>query len=83
MSHKKKHWYFAYGTYENPIDNSLNKAEGTFSLDTNKINLSSLEKIKTDIKNSVLANDPQIVINNFQLISISYLGEMTSEEFNS
>ncbi|MDX7880462.1 hypothetical protein [Acinetobacter nosocomialis] len=78
-----KHWYYVYGTYENSIENSLHKTEGSFSLESNKINKSSLELIKNDLKNMALADYPGITINNFQLISISYLGEMTPEEFNS
>ncbi|MGQ4639400.1 hypothetical protein ACUIJ0_12085 [Acinetobacter junii] len=83
MTTNKKHWYFAFANYVNPADNSLNKAEGTFSFTTNKINQSALERIKNDIQNVVKSNNPGLIINNFQLISLSYLGEMTDDEFNA
>lgn len=83
MFSEKKHWFFVYATYENLADNSLNKTDGEFSLPSNKVTKTLKEGIKNDLIAIVKSKNPEVIINNFQLISLSYLGEMTVDEFNS
>lgn len=82
---EKKHFYLVHGSFKNSnlghdIDQSFN---GDFSLDSTKITKSVLEKVRSSLEDFVKSNNPHIKVENFRINAISYLGEMTKEDFNS
>ena len=85
MSDQKKHFYLVHGSFKNPalghdIDQSFN---GDINLSSTKITKSVLEEVRISLENYIQNKNPQIKVVNFRINSISYLGEMTKEEFNS
>ncbi|HJE74367.1 hypothetical protein ABLU22_01375 [Acinetobacter lwoffii] len=85
MSDQKKHWYIVHGSFKNPnlehdLDQSFN---GDFSLSSSKITKSTLEKVRLSLVDFIKNNNPGVAVKDFRINSISYLGEMTQEEFNS
>lgn len=84
-STSKRHYYLAHCSFKNrnaghDIDQSVNS---DFTTSSNLLNKSSLENIKASILNKVVTENPNMDIYDFRLNSLSYLGEMTEEEFNS
>lgn len=53
------------------------------ALDTNKLTLSKQKEIKSACEQNFRLKNGGISYENFALTSISYLGEMTQEEYNS
>lgn len=85
MSELKKHWFMVHGSFKNSvlghdIDQSYN---GDFSLNSSKITKSTIEKVRRAILDEIQNKNPQVKVENFRINSLSYLGEMTEEEFNS
>ncbi|CAH1073595.1 hypothetical protein K5D27_09465 [Acinetobacter baumannii] len=85
MSNQKKHYYIAHASFKNSlaahdIDQQYNS---TIDLETNKLTKSILEKIRLHMVNNIETNYQNIGVKDFRLNSLSYLGEMTQEEFES
>lgn len=80
---KRQHWYFIYATYTDAADSSLGKIETTIGFDHKTINKRALQEIKNFVIKAVGDKYPEKIIEDFQLVSICYLGEMTSDEYNS
>ncbi|CAM86188.1 hypothetical protein KTJ63_02930 [Acinetobacter baumannii] len=85
MSNQKKHYYIAHATFKNA--NLANDADQqyntTIDLDGNKLTKSFLKKLELHIVKDIESNWPNISVKDLRLNSISYLGEMTKEEFES
>lgn len=85
MSSQKRHYFLTFATFKDhflPHDLSQ-EYKAVVDLNTNKITNSILEDIKLHILKDIETNFPNISVKNLQLNSLSYLGEMTPEEFNT
>lgn len=85
MSTEKRHFYIAHASFKemnlsHDIDQQYNT---TIDLNTNRITKALLEKIRLHMLNDIKNDFPNVSPTNFRLNSISYLGEMTKEEFES
>jgi hypothetical protein len=85
MSTQKKHFYIAHASFKDShADHDFDQQyNSTIDLNTNRITKAILEKVRLYIVNEIETDYPELGVKEFRLNSLSYLGEMTIEEFNS
>lgn len=85
MNTQKKHFYITHASFKdaNQVNGIEQQYNSTIDTDTNKITKSSLEEIRLHMVKDIETKWPNIRVKELRLNSLSYLGEMTHEEFNS
>ena len=84
-SSQKLHHYLCHANFKDQNSEiNLNKdMTFNFSLPTNKITKTFLNGLSETVRSILLEHHPTMNLYDIRINSISYLGEMTEEEFNS
>lgn len=85
MSSQKRHYFLLHASIRNPNDPQgiEQQYNSTINIETKQITSTLLEKIRLDVVSQIKVNWPEVVVEECRLNSLSYLGEMTPEEFNA
>lgn len=81
---QKLHYFMFTANYkERNNDFALQAFYGTFNLPNRNVTKKMLKQVEEQTLEAFKQSNPEDDIYDYRLVSLSYLGEMTSEEFNA
>lgn len=83
MSDKQNYFMFTANYKDLSLGDSIQVYFGTFSFPAKNITKSMIKQIENQTLDSFKLSNPNSDVHEYKVVSLSHLGEMTAEEFNS